>query len=127
MIGGVMAAAISAAVGAYIYDSRKYKKRKGDKRKDDPALRHLDRLAREIGFKYNPNDPNDPMAALIAAGEYFRQPGYEPGGPYYEETFNRILHMIEAMVPPDRLDFWVEQVYRLYGSKSMHRQRKDRA
>lgn len=118
ILGGTVLAAIGAAVGAYIYDSRK-SARKPLKRQGlpEPSARALQEWSKKLGIVFDPKDPHDPMAALIAAGEYFRLPGCEPGGPHYEETFQQVLLMMDEMVPADRLEFWREQVYRLYGTK----------
>ncbi|MBI4178554.1 hypothetical protein HY522_03900 [bacterium] len=122
LIGGVVLVAILAAVGAYIYENWKAGKKKGRKQKPlDPSIQNLKRIRDQLGLDFDPNDPNDPLAAIIAAGEYFRAPGCEPGGPHFEETLRRVLDMVEGMVPPARLAFWQEQVHRLYGSRPSSR------
>lgn len=124
ILAGTIVISVAAAVGAYIYESRKSREKSSGTRNLDPSVRNLEQWFRKLGIEFDPKDPNDPVSALIAAGEYFRMPGCEPGGPHYEETFQRVIHMIEDMVPPDRLDFWVDQVYRLYGSQYLSRVRK---
>lgn len=124
ILGGSIGLAVLAAIGAFVYEDRKAKKKAEKKRKIPLSARSLGAWSRELGIEFDPNDPNDPLAALIAAGEYFRMPGCEPGGPHYEETFNRILHMIEDMVPDDRVDFWRDQVYRLYGTAFLLNKKK---
>ncbi len=115
IIFGVVVLSIAAASAAYWYENKQAKERKR-KLKLEPSSRHLRLWKNEMGIDFDPSDPNDPVAALIAAGEYFRMTGCEPGGPYYEETFKRVLAMMENLVPPDRISFWHDQVYRLYGS-----------
>lgn len=123
IIGGVLMTVIAASVAAYIYESRKSKKKPaaGKGPQINLTVRNLERIRRELKLDFNPNDPHDPLAAIIAAGEYFRAPGCEPGGPHYEETMRRVLDMVESMVPPDRVMFWQEQVHRLYGGRGTSR------
>lgn len=126
IVAGFVAMAILAAVVAYWYENKQAKEKKR-KVVLEPSARHLRRWKSELGIDFDPTDPNDPVAALIAAGEYFRMPGCEPGGPYYEETFKRVLEMIEGMVPPDRAAFWQDQVYRLYGSGMLGKRPHEKA
>lgn len=120
LLAGVILLSIAVAFGVQMVERRAAKaKKSGPPKPVDPTLKSLDAWSKKLGITFDPKDPKDPLAALIASGEYFRMPGCAPGGPYYEETFRRVLHMIEDMVPPDRLNFWVDQVYRLYGSKEL--------
>lgn len=122
IIGGVILAAVTAAIGAYIYDNKKSSKSsRGGRPRLDPSIKNLQKIRDQLGLDFDPKDPNDPLAAIIAAGEYFRAPGCEPGGPHYEETLKRVMDMVESMVPPGRIGFWQEQVYRLYGSKHLNK------
>lgn len=122
IVFGTIGISILAAIVAYMYENKKPPEklyRGGGIRtgRVEPSLHSLERWAKKLDIDFDPNDPTDPLAALIAAGEYFRLPGCEPGGQHYEETFQRVVHMMEHMVPPDRADFWVQQVYKLYGTK----------
>ena len=124
IIGGFVLASIAAGIAAYFHDTKKTVSGSRPESMLDPSLKNLAKWSKKLGVPFDPKDPNDPMAALIAAGEYFRLPGCEPGGPHYEETFQRVLTMMEHMVPSDRLEFWTEQAHRLYGSKYLIRQFK---
>ncbi|OGH55670.1 MAG: hypothetical protein A3G34_01210 [Candidatus Lindowbacteria bacterium RIFCSPLOWO2_12_FULL_62_27] len=117
VVAGVVFLTILAVFLTYWYESRLAAK--AALMPLDPSQKNLEKWRRKLGIDFDPKNPRDPVAALIAAGEYFRLPGCEPGGPYYEETFQRVLHMMEDLVPQDRLNFWIDQVYRLYGSQML--------
>lgn len=119
ILGGTVIVSIGAAVFAYFHDKKKSVKPEPRRNPMSTSVRTLKEWSAKLGIEFDPNDPRDPLAALVAAGEYFRISGCEPGGPHYEETFQRVVSMIEDMVPEDRLDFWTDQVYKLYGTKAM--------